>query len=161
MQGVNGQMPYRQIAPGQKDLKMILLGFNPEEKKFLTNAASNPGIQVSYLNDRFSGFSYELVISLEKLGLNFKNYTVDPEKFLSIIFETGYLQTEVQTGGQGDGGGGRSGGRPMGGRGGGMRTGGGRPSGGGGNPQDRMQMMQEMTHPTRLAFKQVHLAAGE
>ena len=139
---------------GQNDFEMILLGFNAGKKKFLTTTASNPGIQISYFTDRFNGFSYELVISLEKSGLNFKEYTGDPEKFLRIIFETGYLQTNVQTGGQGMVRGGRS---SMGGRGGSGRPG----SGGTGNPQQRMAEMQEMTHGTRLMLKQVRLTSGD
>ena len=135
--------------------KMMLIGFSGKKEEEIAHPKFYDGIKIAVLNDGFAGLYYELSIELRLLTDNPDQFFNASDQYLSVGFETGHINMNAQRpGGSGMKGGGMRGGG--GGMPGGGRLGGQRPPGGQGN-QERMEMMQSMSQPSRLWIKSVQL----
>ena len=114
------------------------------------------GIEMAARTDPYGGMQYEAKIPLNIVLKDQKAFFSAPDKYISIGFETGYINMNSNM---------RSGqpGNPMGGGGGRSPGGGGRPGGGGqpGGMAQRQGDMASMTQSTRLWLKRIKLAIEE
>lgn len=136
--------------------RMMLTGFTEKGEEEIMHSQFHDGIKVALLNNGYAGLFYELSIDLNLIVDNPNKYLGETENYLSLGFETGFIDPNTQrpngTGMNGGGRGGRGGGSPGGGMPGGQKPTGGGQRGQGGD-------MTYMTQQTRLWLKSVQLAS--
>lgn len=140
------------------DDRMMLTGFTGKGEEEIIHPQFHDGIKVALLNNGYAGLFYELSIDLNLILDNLNKYFGENENYLSLGFETGFIDPNTQRpNGTGMNSGGR-GGRGGGSLGGGM-PGGQRPPNGG--QRGQVGDMTYMTQQTRLWLKSVQLASVE
>ncbi len=147
IQEQQGERPVR----SQIQSRMELIGFKEKGKSEVVSLGNAAGIEVAAKTDPYGGMQYEAKIPLNLVLEDQKAFLSVTDKYISIGFETGYINmnSTMRTG--------QSGTR--------MGGGGGRPPGGGGRPPGGMAQRQgdmaSMTQPTRLWLKRIKLANKE